>query len=87
MSEEIDLTRLDDEATWERKVQEACETRLEQCMTAYWHREEEGCGGECKDEPNDPSCAPFDGCDTCVVREILDAAWPFMAEASKKGWM
>lgn len=23
-----------------------------------------------------PACAPFCGCETCVVREVLDAAWP-----------
>lgn len=26
---------------------------------------------------------PFDGCNTCVVREVLDAAWPFMLELAR----
>lgn len=26
----------------------------------------------------DDLAGPFCGCDTCVVREVLDAAWPFM---------
>lgn len=24
-------------------------------------------------------CAPFDGCPTCIVREVLDAAWPALS--------
>lgn len=23
---------------------------------------------------------PYCGCDTCIVREVLDAAWPFLKE-------
>jgi hypothetical protein len=26
--------------------------------------------------PESPAVGPFDGCDTCVVREALAAAWP-----------
>lgn len=26
----------------------------------------------------DPASAPFCGCDTCQIREILWAAWPFV---------
>jgi len=82
---EIDLTSQRPDPRWEEAMQRACEQRLEDCMVAYWHKEEEGCDGTCPDEPANPACAPFDGCDTCVVREILDAAWPFLSDAARKG--
>lgn len=48
---------------------------------------EEALGEECVSDdldplPPSPASAPFCGCDDCVVREILDAAWPvFEADA------
>jgi hypothetical protein len=34
----------------------------------------------------DPSSAPFDGCEDCLVREVLHAAWPhLLAEARPSG--
>lgn len=28
--------------------------------------------------PESPASAPWDGCDTCTVREVLHAAWPIL---------
>ena len=62
---------------WGIEAQRAAETRLAQCMDAFWHHEE--CmDPECGDHPIDPSSAPFDACDTCIVREVLDAAYPYL---------
>ena len=37
-----------------------------------------------EDDDNHPAysvlAGPYCGCDTCVVREVLDAAWAFMRE-------
>jgi len=33
--------------------------------------------------PGSPPCAPFCGCMTCMVREILDAAYPYLREAAR----
>jgi len=30
----------------------------------------------------DDLAGPFCGCDTCVVREVLDAAWPFLRQVA-----
>lgn len=66
---------------WGLEAQRAAENRLSQCMDAYWHGEE--CqDADCGEHPYDPSCAPFDACDTCIVREVLDAAAPFFEKAA-----
>lgn len=37
------------------------------------------CMMELHDEIDEsPACAPFCGCDTCIVREILHAAYPVL---------
>lgn len=35
-------------------------------------------------DANDVAFAPFCGCDTCIVREILSVAWPILLEAAKE---
>lgn len=51
----------------------------EEHLVAVWeaHHAEEGCedgvGGV-----ESPASAPFDGCDTCQVRETLYAGWPVL---------
>lgn len=55
-------------------AQRAAEAHLAACWEAYW-AEEEG------REIESPACAPFCGCDTCVVREVLFAAWSFLESA------
>jgi len=39
---------------------------------------------ECGEEPEWPEdmTAPYDGCEDCIVREILTAAWPFLRLAA-----
>lgn len=65
-----DVIRLpaDEMQVRETAMQQAAELRLAACQEALY--EEEGAAT--------PSIAPFCGCDTCVVREVLDAAWPHM---------
>jgi hypothetical protein len=49
-------------------AQAAAEAHLARCSEALW--------AESEGEPAEsPACAPFCGCDTCVVREVLWAAW------------
>lgn len=43
--------------------------------------------GKSYDElPDSPAVAPWDGCDTCVVREVLFAGWPY-AVAEIAAWL
>jgi hypothetical protein len=35
-------------------------------------------------EPAEQPCGPFCGCDTCIVREVLDAAWPYLLELARE---
>lgn len=35
------------------------------------------------DGPGSPPCAPFCGCFTCIVREVLDASYPYLREAAR----
>lgn len=53
-------------------AQRAAEERLELC-TAVLYDQEEADGVFALE---DPSSAPFCGCTTCEVREVLDAAYP-----------
>lgn len=53
------------------RAQQAAEAHLEACW-AYEH-------GETDEAPD--FAAPFCGCTTCMVREVLHAAWPHLKEA------
>ena len=53
----------------ERKAHEAAEQRL---FDAWEFMEEENDGGML--------AGVFCGCDTCVIREVLSAAWPALYE-------
>ena len=58
------------ERAWERAHRDA-NKRIDGCFAAIYAIED--------DDPAiaaDPSCAPFCGCNTCITREILDAAYP-----------
>lgn len=35
----------------------------------------------------DDLAGPYCGCYTCVIREVLDAAWPHLAEAAVQEWL
>lgn len=55
----------------------AAERHLAACHDALWAWSEREDG---EPEPESPASAPFCGCDTCVVREVLYAAWPIYEE-------
>lgn len=55
------------------EAQQAAEQRLEACWEAL---DQEGV-------VDSPECAPFCGCRTCEIREVLDAAWPLLMEAAR----
>lgn len=59
-------------------AQKAAEERLALCEA--WMDYEEGEGEPEPEEPN-PACAPYCGCTTCMVREVLDAAWPIIEQS------
>ena len=58
-----------------RRAQRAAEAHLAACEEAMY---EADCVGEA--EVDSPASAPFCGCTTCQVREVLHAAWPIFEE-------
>jgi hypothetical protein len=56
----------------------AAEKHLIACFEAL---DAEGEGDDGQWPPD--MAGPFDGCDTCQVRETLHAAWPFLLEAAR----
>jgi hypothetical protein len=67
-----------DETDFGLLAQQRAEEHLDLCEN--WLDAEPG------DEPTepDPSSAPFCGCRTCVVREVLYAAWPIVERSLRK---
>lgn len=72
------------------EAQAAAEKHLNDCMAWLDYEESdsvaEAYGVRLPEGPPvglavDPASAPFDGCDACVVREVLFAAWPFVVES------
>jgi hypothetical protein len=59
----------------EEDVQHVCEAHLAACMEALWYEELENGDGT---PPESPASAPFCGCDTCIVREVLWAGWYYL---------
>ena len=57
---------------WGVLAQKAAEKHLAACMEAMFAMDE----GE--EEVESPASATFCGCDTCIVREVLYAAWPIL---------
>lgn len=59
------------------RAQIAAEDRIERALYELHGEEEayEGSGSE--------TLAPFCGCMTCVIREVLDAAYPYVKEATR----
>ena len=62
---------------FELEAQKAAEAHLAACTEAMFAWEE---AGEVDESIVSPAIAPFCGCDTCVVREVLYAAWPIMEQ-------
>lgn len=56
-----------------RKATDAAESRLEECFASL---DDVDLSSEYK------MSAPFCGCTTCVVREVLDSAWPYLRLAA-----
>lgn len=67
-------------AELERAAQQAAEKHLRACEDALDIPFDAPDGYE----PESPACAPFDGCPTCVVREVLFAAWPYVLELARE---
>ena len=65
-----------------REAQVAAEAHVAACFDAYYANEELEDG---QPEVGGPESAPFDGCDTCQVREALFAAWPLLRLAALDG--
>lgn len=77
----VDLAehRQQNETDYGALAQKAAEEHLSACWEAYWAEEE---SESLEDLPESPACAPFCGCETCVVREVLFAAWPIIEQAT-----
>jgi hypothetical protein len=56
----------------EVQAQRAAELRLIEAEQDMWESIEREDAGEHK------TAGWFCGCDTCIVREVLDAAWPYL---------
>lgn len=56
-------------------AQQAAEKHLAACYDALVEEEDDP-----EKWPESPASAPFCGCETCVVREVLYAAWPVWEE-------
>jgi hypothetical protein len=67
---------LTDELAW--RMQRAAEAHLAACQEAMWNEEEP----DPTKWPESPASAPFCGCETCVVREVLYAGWQVFEEAT-----
>lgn len=67
------------EIDWGYIAHQNAEKHLEACYEAL-NAEEEG-----EAEIESPACAPFCGCDTCVVREVVYASWGAIANATRAG--
>jgi hypothetical protein len=66
-------------AELEKEAQHAAERRLS-VANAMFVADEEG-GHDDADHPEwDEISGAYCGCDTCIVREVLDAAWPHLKE-------
>lgn len=64
------------------RAQRAAEAHLAACNEAFWAAEE--MAGPGWEDIQSPASAPYDACDTCVVREVLHAAWPIIEAASRE---
>lgn len=70
-------SRGQDEINWGLRMQTAAEAHLAGVNEALL-LEEEG-----QTDVDNPAFAPYCGCDTCTVREVLAGAWPVIAELAE----
>lgn len=62
------------------QAQRAAENHLQSCNEWMEYYDEGESGGAERPAGDDPSFAPYDGCETCVIREALFAAYPVLQE-------
>jgi hypothetical protein len=77
-----DLTELS-ATQLEQEAQRAAEARLAYCGELLYADENPDQSIRAPGEDEEP-CGPYDGCDTCIVREVLDAAWFAILELAKR---
>ena len=58
------------------KAEDAALLRLERSYHEMMYEDE-------YDGRGSAPCAPFCGCFTCIVREVLDASYPYLREAAR----
>lgn len=63
------------------EAQKVAEAHIMACWD--WYQDDETVDGH--PQGDDPASAPFDGCPTCEVREILYAAWPLIEAGVVEG--
>jgi hypothetical protein len=61
---------------WGALAQQAAEAHLVACEDAMDGEQD---SPDPADWPESPACGPYDGCHTCMVREVLFASWPVLA--------
>lgn len=68
---------------WGREAHDKAVNHLDACdmWQAYYDNEDE----EERPAGDDPASAPYCACQTCLVREVLYAAWPVIEEAVRSG--
>ena len=66
-----------------QKAQDAAEAHIDALQAELWAWENDDELGE--ETTVDDQLGPFCGCDTCVVREILYAAAPYLAKFVRDG--
>lgn len=64
---------LDEIMNLEREAQKAAEQRLSDAHERFYAEQEDGL-----DVWEGWEGGAFCGCDTCIVREVIDAAWPYL---------
>lgn len=67
---------------WGYEAQVVAQEHLNKCMEAMFE-EQDAADPDGPEPQGSPASAPFDGCDTCVVREVLHAALPVIERGLK----
>lgn len=70
---DITEEQMDDLIALEKRAQRAAEHRFDMAMDSVYSEDDDV-------YDNLELAGPFCGCTTCIVREILDAAWPHLYE-------
>lgn len=65
------MSEVDEIYRLSQNAQKSAEARLLDCFDGLYD-----------DEAGDSAVGAFCGCNTCIVREVLDAAWPWLYEAA-----